>query len=182
MCTEEALARRGEKDERESRGMKGREWASSSTVWNGTQWEKGQESPAVVRLGKTRQHMSSLSGPSGQPANEAALTWSGWGCPVQLSSVALYRTHTQYMPYTSSRQQPQSVPYTVVKEKHVQEDRREGSGQYLPLDCLFSSLRASRREGSEPFTHVYTMSIGSSGQRLRGGDRGTLCECNCINN
>ena len=75
-----------------------------------------------------------------------------------------------------STQQPQSVPYTVVK-KHVQEDRREGSGQYLPLDCLFTSLRASRREGSEPFTHVYTMSMGSSGQRLRGGQGNTDTLC-----
>ena len=37
---------------------------------------------------------------------------------------------------------------------------------YPIFDCLFSSLRASSRSGSEPFTHVYTTSIGNSGQRL----------------
>lgn len=37
---------------------------------------------------------------------------------------------------------------------------------YLVLDCSFRRLRASSSSGSEPLTHVYTMSIGSSGQRL----------------
>ena len=35
------------------------------------------------------------------------------------------------------------------------------------LVCFFSSLRASSSPGSEPFTQVYTMSIGNSGHRLR---------------
>ena len=37
---------------------------------------------------------------------------------------------------------------------------------YLVADWLLSSRRASSNSGSEPFTHVYTTSMGSSGQRL----------------
>ena len=48
MLTAEALARRGEREEREERRRNGREWASNRTVLKGTQREKGQEMESLL--------------------------------------------------------------------------------------------------------------------------------------
>ena len=39
---------------------------------------------------------------------------------------------------------------------------------HLGLVSLFSSLSSASRAGSDPFTHVYTTSIGNSGHMLQG--------------
>ena len=49
MLTAEALDRRGEREEREEMRRRGRVWASSRTVWNGTQREKGQDVESLAR-------------------------------------------------------------------------------------------------------------------------------------
>lgn len=56
----------------------------------------------------------------------------------------------------------------LVQERQLKREYlEERLTHVVGLVCFLSCLRVASSSGSEPFTQVYTMSIGSSGHRLR---------------